>query len=126
MGREIETALGTVSISEDVVATLAAHALERCYGVTGVASRGLEGLVGVLGIGAPGRGVTVHLDDQRLSIEVAIVVGYGTRISEVAQNAREQIRYGVEQATGLKVDQVTVEVAGIQLDGRGRGAKGRR
>ncbi|MCL6521304.1 MAG: Asp23/Gls24 family envelope stress response protein [Firmicutes bacterium] len=126
MGRELETGLGTVSISEEVVAALAAHALERCYGVTGLASRGLEGLAGVLGIGNPGRGVTVRLDEKHLAIEVAIVVGYGTRISEVAQNAREQIRYGVEQATGLKVDQVTVEVAGIRLDGQGRGARGRR
>ncbi|MDI3316428.1 MAG: Asp23/Gls24 family envelope stress response protein [Bacillota bacterium] len=126
MGREIETALGTVEISEDAIAMLAGHALQQCYGVTGVASRGLEGLAGALGLGSPGRGISVHLSAERLTLDVAVVVGFGTRISEVAQNAREQIRYSVEQATGLKVDQVNIEVADIQLDRQERGGRGRR
>ncbi len=117
MTKEITTELGKIAVSDEVVATIAGLAATECYGVVGMASRTIgDGLAGILGKDNLSRGVEVVLDDAELVINVYIIVGYGTRISEVARNVVERVKYLVENATGVTVKKVNVTVAGVKLN----------
>jgi uncharacterized alkaline shock family protein YloU len=48
-------------------------------------------------------------------VDVYVIVGYGTKISEVAYNIRQKIKYVLEQVTGIEVAQVNVNVQGVKV-----------
>ncbi|MDQ7793680.1 MAG: Asp23/Gls24 family envelope stress response protein [bacterium] len=120
MAREVTNELGTVIITDEVIATIAGVAATECYGVVGMASRRLrDGLAELLGRENLSRGVEVAVEGHRAVIKLNLIVGYGTRISEVAHNVCEQVKYRVEGATGLEVVRVNMNVQGVRVaDGR--------
>ncbi len=116
MGKEIDTEVGKIILSEDVIATIAGAAAAECYGIVGMtAGRFRDGIATILGRENLSRGVDVSLGDDGIKVTVHIIVGYGTRISEVAQNVIEKVGYALEQATGLHVDQVNIRIEGVQV-----------
>lgn len=116
MPREVTSEYGRITIAEDVIATIAGVAATECYGIVGMASRKLkDGLAELLGRENLTRGVEVSLEGDRVLVHLYVIVGYGTRISEVARNVLEQVRYAVEQATGLEVAEVNIRVQGVKL-----------
>ncbi len=107
---------GRIEISKEAIAFIAGAAAMECYGLVGMASQKLQdGLAELLGRDATRKGIEVHLEDKGLSIDVHIVVGYGTKISEVAKNVMERIRYALQLQTGLQVNRVNVIVQGIRV-----------
>lgn len=116
MGKEINNNLGIIDISEEVIATIAGAAAVECYGLVGMASRKLtDGFVDLLGRENLARGVVVKIEDNQVIIDLYIVVGYGVKISEVAANVMERVRYTTENLTGLTVAQVNVNVQGVRV-----------
>ena len=114
--------LGRVEVSPRVVAAIVGHAANECYGVVGMAARGLrDGIAVRLNRENVHRGVEVEVLDDGIRIELYIIAQYGTRISEVAHNLMSAARYAVERSLGLPVVAVNVNVQGIHLeDGSGR------
>lgn len=118
-GNEIESGIGKVILSEEVIATIAGVAATECYGIVGMSSRKVaDGLAELLGRENLARGVEVNLDGDRVTIALNIVIGYGTRIPEVARNVVEKVKYTVESSTGLKVARVRVNVQGVRVNPR--------
>ena len=116
MGKEINNNLGIIDISEEVIATIAGAAAVECYGLVGMDSRKLtDGFVDLLGRENLARGVVVKIEDNQVVIDLYIVVGYGVKISEVAANVMERVRYTTENLTGLTVAQVNVNVQGVRV-----------
>lgn len=116
MGQVIETPEGRIVVSSEVIATIAGLAATECFGVVGMAARGIQdGIAGILGRDNLTRGVGVQVEQGRVIISLGVIVGYGARISEVAHNIIEQVRYAVEEATGLRVSRVNVDVQGVRL-----------
>lgn len=116
MGNVTANEYGKTVISEEVIAVLAGAAASECYGLAGMASRRLsDGLVELLGRDNMHRGIIVHVDGDRVTIEVNVIVAYGTKISEVARNIIEKVRYSVEKDTGIVVDKVNVNVQGVKV-----------
>jgi uncharacterized alkaline shock family protein YloU len=116
MGKEIINSLGKIDISEEVISTIAGATAVECYGLVGMASRKLtDGFVDLLGRENLGRGVVVSIKDNEVIIDLHIVVGYGVKISEVASNVMERVRYTTEKLTGLNVSQVNVNVQGVRV-----------
>lgn len=116
MGKEINNNLGKIDISEEVIATIAGAAAVECYGLVGMASRKLtDGFADLLGRENLARGVVVTINDNQVVIDLFIVVGYGVKISEVAANVMERVRYTTENLTGLTVAQVNVNVQGVRV-----------
>lgn len=113
---EQETGIGRISLSEDVLATMAGVAATEIPGIVGMASTRLkDGIAELLGRENLSRGVEVSLHGEEVEIDLYIVVGYGTRISEVAQNVSQKVRYTVESMTGLKVAAVRIHVQGVKV-----------
>lgn len=107
---------GKIFISDQVIATIAGSAALESYGLVGMAAKKIQdGLGQLLGRESLGKGITVNTRDGSLVIDVYVIVSYGIRISEVAHNAMEKVRYAVEKATGLKVDAVNIIVQGVRV-----------
>ena len=62
------------------------------------------------------KGVKLTLtEDEKLNIELFVMVEYGTKISVIANNIVQKVRYNVENFTGLKVSSITVNVQAVRV-----------
>jgi uncharacterized alkaline shock family protein YloU len=114
MGEET-TILGGIHISPTAVATIAYHATLESYGVVGLAPRSLaDGIVHTI-TREPMRGVSVRYNGEDIDIEINVIVEYGTRITSVAESVAHTVRFHVEKALGLRVNSVSVHVAGLRV-----------
>jgi uncharacterized alkaline shock family protein YloU len=111
--------LGKIEVSPRAIASIAADAVLRSYGVVGMASGRLQdGLAEVLHREHLERGVVVHLVDGQITIDLFVVVEYGTRVSEVGRNIAQSVKFAVEKAIGMPVSRVNVNVQGLRISDR--------
>lgn len=116
MACKIKTALGTVSYSDDLLANIAGVATTECYGVVGMASRrATDGLVELLKRENLSKGVKVTSEGDEVVVELFIIVEYGTKISVIADNIIQKVKYNIENFTGLKVARIVVNVQGVRV-----------
>jgi uncharacterized alkaline shock family protein YloU len=107
--------LGNIYISHRAIATVAYQSALESYGVVGLAAKNMaEGLVQVI-VKDPTLGVEVQLVGNKLLINLFIIVEYGTRIASVATSVAENVKFRVENVTGLGVDRVNVNVRGLRI-----------
>lgn len=111
-----DSTLGKIIVSPRAIASIASEAVMRCYGVVGMSTATLrDGIAVVLQVGSFHRGVQVNMVDGRIMIDLYVVVEYGTRVSEVAHNIAESVKFGVEKALGMPVAEVNVHVQGLRV-----------
>ena len=111
-----ETRLGRIEVLPTAIASLASQAVLECYGVVGMATRDLaRGLVQILQPSSHRRGVEVDIEDNRIVIDLYVVIEYGTRIAAVAQNIQSVVKYTVEKALGVPVVAVNVHVQDLRV-----------
>jgi uncharacterized alkaline shock family protein YloU len=60
------------------------------------------------------RGIRVRIDKDVITVDIYIVVEYGTRISEVAQQAITTVSYALKQSLGLPVAAINIHVQGVR------------
>ncbi len=110
-----DTPLGRVTISRRAIATIAYQAARQSYGVVGLTSKNLmEGITQVI-VKDPSHGIEVKYDDQTISIDIYVIIEYGTRITSVASSVSNTIKFKVEKALGMPVDKVNVHVRGLRV-----------
>ena len=104
---------GTVNISEEVVAAIAALAISEVDGVYGLSSSFTADLKELLGKKNMSKGVKLTMDEETVTIECFVVVTYGFEIPAVAAKIQEAVTAAVEAMAGLKVAAVNVDICGI-------------
>jgi len=114
-----QTRLGKIEITPVAVATIASQAVLECYGVVGISSRGLAE---VLHRDRRHQGVEVRLKDNSIVIDVYVIMEYGVRVTTVAYNMMEAVKFKVEKALGVPVEQVNVHVQGLRVSDAGEWA----
>ncbi len=109
--------LGRIRIQVRAVARIVSEALQQCYGVVGLAPSPRLGawLGDRLGWGEAERGVEVRSNADGVELEVYIVVSHGTPIGVIARNVQQTLKYAVEQALGIPVTAVHVNVRALQV-----------
>lgn len=113
--KEDSNPLGNIYISHRAIATIAYQAALESYGVVGLAAKNLAlGLAQVL-VKDPTLGVDVHFDGKNITIDLFIIVEYGTRIKSVASSVADSVRFQVEKSIGLPVNQINVHVRGLRV-----------
>ncbi|NLT72944.1 MAG: Asp23/Gls24 family envelope stress response protein [Chloroflexi bacterium] len=111
-----ETTLGTIQVSPRAIASIAARAVLTSYGVVGMAPATVrDGIAEILNLENVYRGVDVQVVDGQVVIDLYVVVEYGTRISVVAHNMMESVKFAVEQALAMRVAEVNVHVQGVRV-----------
>ena len=104
----------TITYANEVVAIIAGVAAGEVEGIAGMCS--------VSGIDILGRnknitkGVKVEIGTEEASVDLYIVVEYGTPIQKAAQDAQENVRKAIETMTGLHVVRVDVHVQGVSFE----------
>jgi uncharacterized alkaline shock family protein YloU len=116
-----EQRLGSIEISPVAIASIASQAVLGSYGVVGMASRTLrDGLAELLHPSdSPKKGVQVQLVDDKITIDLYVIVEYGVRVSEVAHNVMGSVKFNVEKALGVPVANVNVHVQGLRISRSG-------
>lgn len=116
MTGKLITSLGSINFSDEVLANIAGVSTMECYGVVGMASkRATDGLVELLKRENLSKGVKVYSENDELTVELFIIVEYGTKISVIANNIIQKVKYTLENLTGLKVKKVVVNVQGVRV-----------
>ncbi|MBP1968142.1 putative alkaline shock family protein YloU [Virgibacillus natechei] len=117
MSIELNTNDGHVTITNEVIATIAGGAAVECYGIVGMASRSQirDGIAEILKKENFLRGVVVRQEENHLHIDMYIIVSYGTKISEVAHNVQSQVKYTLHQSLGLSIDSVNIYIQGVRV-----------
>src|SRR5699024_58760 len=117
MTLEITNEYGSIDISNDVIATLAGGAAVECYGIVGMASKHQvrDGIAEILGRDNYSKGVIVSQNEGVLDVDMYIIVSYGTKISEIANNVQSAVKYTLEQSLKLKVNAVNIYIQGVRV-----------
>lgn len=109
------TPIGSIHVSPQAIATIAYQSALRSYGVVGLAAKNVvDGLAQLLSKD-PTHGVDVRYDGQNINVDIYIVIEYGTRIKSVANSVANTVRYHVEKAMGLPINEINVHVQGLRI-----------
>ncbi|MBR4949925.1 MAG: Asp23/Gls24 family envelope stress response protein [Clostridia bacterium] len=106
---------GKVSISEEVVATIAGLAASDVEGVSGLTSRLASDIKGIVSKKTIGKGIQVEINDESVVIDIFMNIKFGYKFVEVAEKVQSAVETAVESMTGLKVTCVNVNVVGVNI-----------
>lgn len=113
---ELDKRPGKIEVSPTAIATAASRVVLECYGVVGIADRRLRhGKAALLDDSAYKRGILVSIEGGEVVVDVYIVVEYGTRISEVANNVISAIRDSLQRMLGPASIRVKVNIQGLRI-----------
>ena len=105
---------GTVMISEDVIATIVAQAVKEVEGVVSLNVKPGADIVELIGKKNWGKGMKIVIEeDETLTVECNILVGYGQSVVAIAQAVQNTVSTHLDSMTGVKVNAVNVNVCGI-------------
>ena len=105
--------LGNIHISEEVLAAIAAAAALEVEGVSGLAANLGSDIAELLGKKNLAKGVRVKMEEDKVEVELSVLMGYGHTIPEMGKAVQEGVKTAIESMTGLEVASVNVNVGGI-------------
>ncbi|MDD5602981.1 MAG: Asp23/Gls24 family envelope stress response protein [Eubacteriales bacterium] len=105
--------IGSVRVSEEVIAIIAGIAATEVAGVAGMSGGIAGGIAGILGRKNLSKGVKVEVGEKEAIINLYIIVELGYRIPDVAWEIQEKVKKSVEMMTGLDVIEVNIHIQGI-------------
>jgi uncharacterized alkaline shock family protein YloU len=116
MTLRIDNEYGMINIGKEVISNIAGSSAIECYGLVGMASRSTaNGIVNLLKKENLSKGVKVEETENGIIIDLYVVIQFGTKISVVANNIIDKVKYNVENITGLKVEKVNVNIEGVKV-----------
>ena len=105
--------LGNIHISEEVLAAIAAAAAMEVEGVSSLAANLGRDIADLLGKKNLAKGVRVKMEDDRVEVELSVLMTYGHTIPEIGKAVQENVKAANESMTGLDVAGINVNVAGV-------------
>ena len=116
MKGRVNSDLGDIIIDPEVIATYAGSAAVECFGIVGMAAVNVkDGLVKILKRDSLKHGIHVSVNENRISLDFHVIVAYGVNISAIAENLISNVTYKLEEATGMKVENVRIIVEGVRV-----------
>ena len=106
---------GTVKIANEVVAIIAGLAATEIDGVAGMSGGMTADFTEMLGMKNLSKGVKVEVGEKEAAIDLFMIVEYGSKISEVANEVQRNVKDTVETMTGLNVIEVNVNVQNVNI-----------
>lgn len=117
MKGKMNTDLGQVLISPEVIAKYAGETAYECFGIVGMAMVSVkDGLVKLLKRDSSTKGINVEInEDNEITIDFHIIVAYGVNIATIADNIISNVKYKVEEFTGMTVKKVNIHIEGVRV-----------
>lgn len=107
--------LGSVSIADDVVAIIAGLAATEVDGVSAMAGNITNELMSKVGYKSLTKGVKVDIEDSQVKVQMALTMDYGYNIPATCSKVQEKVKTTIENMTGLEVVDVSVRIAGVDM-----------
>ena len=112
----IHTSMGNISIDNEAIAQYAGSVAMECFGVVGMAGINMrDGLVKLLKLDSMTRGINVMVRNNKLVINFHIIVAYGVSILAVSNNLISNVKYKVEEFTGIEIEKINIFVEGVKV-----------
>ena len=112
----MNTHMGNITIDNEVIAQYAGSIAMECCGVVGMAGINVkDGLVKLLKMDSMTRGINVSIQNNKLTLNFHIILAYGVSILAVSDNLISNVKYKVEEFTGIEVEKVNIFVEGVRV-----------
>ncbi|MBQ7588827.1 MAG: Asp23/Gls24 family envelope stress response protein [Lachnospiraceae bacterium] len=112
----IKTQVGNVSIDTEVIAQYAGSVAVECFGIVGMAAVNVtDGIVKLLKKEKITRGINVIFKNEQLTLDFHVIVAYGVSIKTVCDNLISNVKYKVEEFTGLDIEKINIYVEGVRV-----------
>lgn len=117
MKGSMSTDLGIITVNPEVIAKYAGTVAVECFGIVGMAAVNVkDGLVRLLKKDSLTHGIQVTIsDDNRITIDFHVIVSYGVSISAVTDNLISNVKYRVEEFSGMPVDKINIYIEGVRV-----------
>ena len=117
MKGSMSTDLGIITINPEVIAKYAGTVATECFGIVGMAAVNMkDGLVRLLKKDSLTHGIQVSVsDDNRIKLDFHVIVAYGVSISAVTDNLISNVKYKVEEFSGMPVDKINIYIEGVRV-----------
>ena len=116
MKGNMDTHMGNIKIDDEVIAQYAGSVAIECFGIVGMASVNVKDqVVNLLKKDHLTRGITVFVDNNKLHLDFHVIVSYGVSILAVSENLISNVKYKVEEFTGLKIEKINIFVEGVRV-----------
>ncbi len=115
-GTSMNTHMGSIAIDNEVIAQYAGSVAMECFGVVGMAGINVkDGLVKLLKMDSMTRGINVSIKNNKLTLNFHIIVAYGVSILAVSDNLISNVKYKVEEFTGIEIEKINIFVEGVRV-----------
>ncbi len=112
----MNTHMGNVSIDNEVIAQYAGSVAMECFGIVGMAGINVkDGLVKLLKMDSMTRGINVSIKNNKLTLNFHVIVAYGVSILAVTDNLISNVKYKVEEFTGIEIEKINIYVEGVRV-----------
>ena len=61
------------------------------------------------------KGIDVRIKENKISLDFHVIVAYGVNISTVADNLIDNVKYKVEEYTGIEIEKINIYVEGVRV-----------
>ncbi len=115
-GSSMNTHMGNIVVDNEVIAQYAGSVAVECFGIVGMAGVNVrDGLVRLLKVDSLTRGINVSIVNNKLVLDFHVIVAYGVSIIAVADNLVSNVKYKVEEFTGIEIEKINIFVEGVRV-----------
>ena len=61
------------------------------------------------------KGITVTINNNKLTLDFHVIVSYGVSILAVSDNLIDNVKYKVEAFTGMEIEKINIFVEGVRV-----------
>lgn len=106
---------GSIHISDEVIATIAAAAVTEVEGVVALNTNFGTEIQDRLTKKSQKRGIRLTAQNESVCVECSILVQYGYSMQTLGKAVQEAVTQALESMAGLSVSAVNVNIAGISM-----------
>ena len=111
-----EKIIGNIQIDDEVIANIAATAATEIDGVYSMCGNVKDGIIEFFGKKDYGKGVSVKIEGNVVSVTLSLVVNYGISIPKIAFLIQSNVKKRIEEMTGLQVKEVNINVKWVNFE----------
>ena len=113
-GSSMNTHMGNITIDKEVIAQYAGTVATECFGIVGMGIT-VKDVVKLLRKDNLSKGITVTINNNKLTLDFHVIVSYGVSILAVSDNLIDNVKYKVEAFTGMEIEKFNIFVEGVRV-----------
>ena len=113
-GASMNTHMGNITIDKEVIAQYAGTVAMECFGIVGMGIT-VKDVVKLLRKDNLAKGITVTINNNKLTLDFHVIVSYGVSILAVSDNLIDNVKYKVEEFTGMEIEKINIFVEGVRV-----------